>query len=324
MFLNVLISMTLASQWLVKAPEAHPQEFAVYAQNSAAEKISAHFLKCDLEQTLQEDLKKAQILFLDGDLLKAKKQFLKVIEKKWSCDWADDERQIISFSFFRLAQLEQDGPNPLRWIKEAVQFDDAYVADATIFPPPLIDAYKTNLQKNTLQKITLPLVAKKFSALLRNGRFISLSQLTVQARDGKARFTFVSDTYLVEKVFVSLKELETLSLEPQALVYGSCENFQLHESLQWLSQVSVFHRLDCVKSPTQNTQVTSSTLPTTQILSNFKNEQTAPQDVKTGSWLQRNGLWLGTAIVGSVLLTMHLNNQDREQRVMVPTTTLNQ
>jgi hypothetical protein len=323
MFFKILISMALASDWLVKAPEALPQEFAVYAQNSTAEKISSYFLKCELKQALQEDLKKAQILFLDGDLQKAKKQFLQVVEKKWSCDWADEERQIISFSFFRLAQLEQEGPHPLRWIEEAVQFDDAYIPDATIFPPPLIEAYKQALQKDSLQKVTLPLFAKKFSALLRNGRFISLSQLSVQARDGKARYTFVSDAYQIEKLFVRLQELETLSLQPQALVSGSCENFQLHESLHWLSQVLVFHGLDCIKSSTQNAQGSTSS-PVSQKLSDYKNVPEAPQEIKTGTWLQRNGLWLGTAIVGSVLLTMHLNNQDREQRVMVPTTTLNQ
>lgn len=328
MFLHLFISLSLASQWLIKAPEAHPQEFAVYAQNSSHEKISSYFLKCDLKTSLHEDLKKGQILFLDGDLQKAKKYFLKVVEQKWGCDWEDDERQMISFSFFRLAQLEQEGPNPWRWIEEAIQFDDEYVPEESIFPPPMIQAYKQIVQKQSRVKITLPSFAKKFSTLLRNGRFMSLSQLTLQAQEGKARYTFVSDTYQTEKVFLNLKDLENLSLNPQALVYGTCENFQVHESLQWLSQVSVFYGLDCVKGPSQDIKTASTsnlnigTLPTT--LADFQNRQRAPQETNTGTWLQRNGLWLGAVIAGSILLTAHLNNQDREQRVVIPTTTLNQ
>lgn len=324
MFLNLLISTVFATQWLVKAPTANPQEFTVYAQNSAYEKISNSFLKCDDKELLMETLKKAQILFLDGDLEIAKNTFLKIVEKKWSCDWGEEERKIISFSYLRLAQSEQNSEARKNFLAEAIQFDDQYRPDEAVFPPPLIQDFQTLLQQLPREKIVMPLFSKKFTALLRNGRFLSLANLTLETFSGKARFTFVSDAYQTEKFFVTLKELEALTVEPLPLVYGTCDHFQIHESLKWQTELNVFFSLDCVKSSKQNViaenQNSIGILPQTK---DFATTGEPPQQAQ-GSWLQRNGLWLGTAIVGSLLVSYHLKNQDKEQHVAVPTTTLHQ
>lgn len=327
MFLNLFVTTVFAAQWLVKAPTAHPQEFAVYAQNSQYEKISNYFLQCEVRSQLNDDLKKAQILFLDGDLQLAKDQFAKVVEKKWSCDWADDERKLISFSFLRLAQMTTNLEAQKNYLYEAIQFDESFLPDEALFPPPLVAVYKTLLQQLPRQKIVLPDFSKKFSALLRNGRFISLANLTLETQAGKARYTFVSDAYLPEKLFINLTELEALTVEPQPLAYGECESMQVHESLKWQTELHVFYSLDCIKGAQTKSSLAVNTMGSSSQIKDFATT-TTPQmpepEAPKGTWLRRNGLWLGTAIVGSLLVSYHLKNQDKEQHVAVPTTTLHQ
>lgn len=324
MFLHFLISLSLATtQWVIKAPGASSQEFTVYAQNSSAEKISSYFLKCEVKKDLYEDFKKAQIQFLDGNIDKAKALFVIVAEKKWSCDWTDDERKMISFSFLRLAQLENTDLLRHQWLQDAIDFDDQLKPDESVFPPPLLKEFNMLQKKQPQQKITLPNVAKKFSAILRNGRFISLAQITLQAQPGKARYTFVSDSYQTEKFFFTLSELETLSLEPQPLVFGDCDNFQISESLRMLKNISVFHSLDCIKDNNSPETILTQSTPQDVNLNSLTNEMEKSQPAR-GSWLQRNAFWVGTAVVSSILIGYQLNKQNEPKAVAVPTTTLHQ
>ncbi|MBY0385570.1 hypothetical protein K2X05_10470 [bacterium] len=326
MFLHFLISISFASStWLIKAPGADAQEFAVYTQNSTAEKISTYFLKCEVKKDLYEDFKKAQIQFLDGNIDQAKFLFANIAEKKWSCDWANDERKIVYFSLMRLAQLENTDLHRHQLLQDAIDFDDQQKPDESVFPPPLVKEFATLQKKQFQRKITLPAFAKKFSAILRNGRFVSLAQITFEALPGKARYTFVSDSYQVEKAFLTLAELESLSLEPQPLVYGDCENFQITESLRLLKNISVFHGLDCIKdnTPTENLIASASGNAKDVFLSTFASDTEKTQG--NGSWIQRNGLWIGSALVSSLLIGYYLNKQNEEPRaVAVPSTTLHQ
>lgn len=321
MLLNLIIALNMVSaSWLVKSPTANPQEFAVYSQNSDFQKISSYFLRCEEKNQLLEDFKKAQILFLDGNLEKAKQQFLIVVEKKWACDWAEGERQIVLFSFLRMAQLEQEDTRQNNWLQKALQYDVEWTPDSSIFPPPLLQKYNTLRRQTLSQKITLPEFSQKFSALLRNGRFVSLAQLTLEAPAGQARYTFVSDTYQIETVFLTLSELEQLSLQPKPFITGDCNGFEVSENLKWIENISVFHSLNCVKGTHQ--QAVAASVPADSAVRIPDVPSTSVPHQKT--WIQRNGLWLGTAIVGSLLVSYHLKNQERPQSVAVPTTTLYQ
>lgn len=324
MLVNLLLMFNLVSaSWLVKAPSAHPQEFAVYSQNSDFQKISAYFLRCEEKNQILEDFKKAQILFLDGNLDKAKQQFLVVTEKKWSCDWAETERQLILFSFLRMAQIEQEPARQTQWLTQAVQYDSEWTPDPSVFAPPLIGQFNSVRRQTLAQKIVLPAFSQKYSALLRNGRFISLAQLSIEANAGKARYTFISDTYHIETVFMTLSELEQLTLQPQPLVMGDCNDFQLSENLKWIENVSVFFALNCVKSSQQTSTTVSASVAKSDSPLQLPAMPVAPS-AQQKTWIQRNGLWLGTALVGSLLLSYHLKNQERPQTVAVPTTTLYQ
>lgn len=321
MFFQIFISLSLASPWLIKAPSAPAQEFIVYAQNSDMQKISTYFLKCENTPSVLESLKKAQILFLDGDLQKSKNHFLEIVDKKWSCDWSDEDRKMISFSFFRLAQMEEDSSLQTHWLQEAINFDDLFQPDSSVFPPPLLQKYKTLKNQQENQKILLPAFSKKYNALLRNGRFISLNSMTIEALPGKARYTLLSDTFLPEKLFITLAELETTQIDPKPMVYGDCSSPQLHESLRWLRDIQIFFALDCVKSlATAPSETTPASIgPQSLALSSE-----IPTAEKSGSWIQRNALWIGTAVVGSILIGYQIQNHNKESRVTVPTTTVNQ
>ncbi len=327
MFLVLLTTFALANPWLIKAPQANPQEYAVYLQNSDFEKISSVFLSCEAKNKLKELSQKAQIEFLGGDLSKAQNFYLDIVEQKWTCDWNENERQFISFAFFRLAQLESSSEKQTLWLTEAINFDDTYLPDVSLFPPPLIELSK-NLQKQISKvRILLPEPVKKFSALLRNGRLIPLNQISLEERPGKARYTFISETYQPEKVFMSLKELETLSLSPRVLVSGDCEQPQIDPSLNSFGKVSVFYSMDCIKEINAiNTAATSTTsaskiaMPSSILSEDIHAEH--PTDLPQKNWIQRNGLWLGAVVVSSLLVNYYIQNQKQDQYVPVPTTTM--
>lgn len=327
MFLLVWTTLAFANPWLIKAPQANPHEYAVYLQNSNFEKISTVFLACDGKNKLKEISQKAQIEFLEGDLEKAHNFYLEIVEQKWSCDWNESERPLISFAFFRLAQLENNTDKQAQWLEQALHFDDTYAPDVSLFPPPLLELAKQLRRQHPKVRILLPEIVKKFSAILRNGKFISLSQLSLEERPGVARYTLLSETYQSEKVFVSLKELETLSLSPQVLVAGDCEHPQVDPSLAAFGKVSVFFGIDCIKEVTSPQNTNSSTvtankmaMPSSLLTENISSEMPAEEESK--SWLRRNALWLGAVVVSSLAVNHYIQSQKQDQYVPVPTTTL--
>ena len=93
------------------------------------------------------------------------------------------------------------------------------------------------------------------------------------------------------------------------------------QNLKWIENVSVFFALNCVKSSQQISNSGAMAKIDSSLRLPVMPEAPQPQQ---RTWIQRNGLWLGTAVVGSLLLSYHLKNQDRPQTVAVPTTTLYQ
>jgi hypothetical protein len=322
MFLPLLISLSMAASggpWLVKAPQANPHEFFVFTQNTAESKVSQALTACEQSGKVTQLLKEAQFNFLNGSLGSAKEGFEKINDMKWSCDWKEDERKIITFAMFRLAQLSDNPAEQMNFLSDAIGFDDDIKPDASVFPPPLISLYNKTKQQLIRQPLILPDFTKKYSSLLRNGKFISLSNMAISSYPLRARLTLVSEAYLPETIVVTPEEFQAYQLEPRAMIDGGCDNFTVAKELESLP-IKVYFSRDCVKIK----EAQEAVAPLATFSPGLATETAMTPRKKT--WLERNLLWVGVAVVSSVAIAYMANQHggDGQQTVVKPNNTLSE
>lgn len=325
MILNLLISLAFAGTLVVKAPGANSHEFFIYSQNNEAQKISTHVLQCRKNINLEQTLKEAQYHFLNSSLDKSIGLFKTIADNKWSCDWKDDERQVITFALFRLAQLSSNEMDQIQHLTDAINFDDSITPDESLFPPPVVNLYKKLKRQLVKKSFTLPAFSKNYSYVLRNGRFISLSQPVLETYSLRARYTFISDAYKPETLVVTAEDLMSRNMEPQPWVQGDCKSPRLSEELVDIQQeVKVFFSADCVST-------VGSASPNSLASNSYDSFRAPPSTLSQNlpipekkSWIQRNYIWVGAAVVSSLLIAHQLQKNNEPQRVVVPTNTVSQ
>lgn len=329
LIVSLLVSSSMASTpttWLVKAPQANPHEFFVFAQNSADGKISQALTYCDKTSMVNQLLKEAQFNFLNGSLDAAKKKFTEISENKWSCDWKTDERKIITFSFFRMAQLSNSPSEQMGFLTEAISFDDEVTPDVSVFPPPIIEMYRKTKAQMARKQMMLPDTSKKFSGLFRNGKFISLNALAINTYPMRARLTLVSDTYRPETRVITPDEFQNSQLDPRPLVDGTCENFSVSEDLQVISSYKVFFGPDCIKANKDSSTLNTSAVAHNAAASGFSPDlsNSTPASTRKKSWVERNLLWVGITVVSGIAIAHMVKQNQQSETVVRPTNTLSE
>jgi hypothetical protein len=322
MILNLLLSVSFAATLLVKTPKASPHDYFIYAQNNEVEKISSHFLKCDKSVALRQTFKQAQYHFLNGSLEKSHSLFKEISEQKWDCDWKDEDRKIISFSYFRLAQLSKNEIEQIQQITDAINFDDSTKPDQAIFPPPVFKLYTQVHNELKKHSFSWPAFAKNYSYVLRNGQFISLSSPALETYSLRARYTFVSDSYKLETFTMTFEEILNRELEPRPWVVGDCHSGKIdNELLSETESIKIFYDNICIEevgkpSSIQNLPILAASNPL------GAKDALSVSTGKRKSWLQRNYLWVGAFVVGSLVIANQVkHSNESSQTVLVPTTT---
>ncbi|MCB0350117.1 MAG: hypothetical protein KDD38_02970 [Bdellovibrionales bacterium] len=165
---------------------------------------------------------------LNQSFLVAQDHFLKseigVIENDWldvtafahKADWAKPQREMIQTAYLRLAQIASDATSTRKYLLEALCYDDEFVPDQKLFPPPLIEQYnslKSHIPKKELTFIS----AEGFSYALINGVQHRISSRTpLHIRPGTKRITYLSPTYMpVSRV---LDTSEIIKYQPQKIL----------------------------------------------------------------------------------------------------------
>lgn len=313
----LLISISFATTWIIKAPQANPHDFHVYSQNSTDAKISTAFSSCQYTDRLRQLLKEGQYHFLDGSLKVASDKFEQIIDMRWNCDWKENERKVIVFSLMRSAQLTESPSKQLQLVTEAVNFDESLEPDEALFPPPLMRLYHKSKEQMAKVDFVIPDEFKKYTALFRNGKFLSLNSLAVSIHQQRARFTLISDSYRSETLISSVDELKNLHLEPVPLVEGHCHSFKVVDEVKSLANFKIFFDLNCIPSNTEPRAALESISPNTSLTS-------PPQShVPTRkSWIERNWVWIGVAVVGSAVVAHQIyQNQNEPKTVVIPSNT---
>lgn len=329
MWILLLIQTVLASPVLIKAPEADTSTYQVFLENSDAVAPSQIEIPCSARNTLEQHYLSANDNYVNGSLEKAKAEFLEMSELKWNCDWKSKERALISESLFRLSQLSNEPQEQIHWIQTAIEFDDKQSPDKKLFPPPLISQFEELLKKQTFTVLSTTKYYDTYTRIYRNGKPFSIDKKTLKFPDGQARFTFMSDSHTPKTLIITAAALVKTTVTSPAYIAGDCKKFHFQKPPQWTNGTRLFFSPECIVEQQSNSLLAEAmvsspslasgmTTPMNPIGQQIQNDQ-AP---RKKTWIERNYLWVGAALVGAVLISAEMNNRKDTQTVITPTNSL--
>ncbi|MCB9072005.1 MAG: hypothetical protein H6623_00155 [Bdellovibrionaceae bacterium] len=312
MFIVLFLTHVWAASIAVQAPTADTYEYQVYAENHNVQRPSEIVSPCRERSILQTLSAKSSDLFLNGSMEDARTHFKKITDLKWKCDWSKEDRALIHHAFLRLAQTSI--AEAKEWVFAAVHFDATLPIDSNVFPPPLVSLYKE--KQRALNGLHLPpsTTWQPYVKILRNGESI-----IDRVPTGKARFTFLSDSHEAVSMIMEGEELLHTLPSSTPFVQGDCKNFILNKSNKWHDSVEIFFDSTCVTMQPQGQLLAQTSLiaPQNAIDQQFMFDASP----KKKTWLERNYLWVGAAVVGAIVLSIEMN-QRKEQTVTTPSHTI--
>ena len=130
---------------LIRSTDTTSTEFSAYAETEPVKTYAQHQLDNKRKEPrpvkLQPLLKQAQMDFVSYEPNQSKNSFQLIVEQIHSFDWNAEERKIIFYSLFRLAQLEKNLQKQKLLLQEALVFGMDLKLDLQLFPPPLVQLY---------------------------------------------------------------------------------------------------------------------------------------------------------------------------------------
>lgn len=215
-----------AAQVLVRDSTTDPLEFAAYCEAEGL-KTFAQWQKEKIYtskrvERLQPLLSRAQAGFLSPDPLSSKATYQKIVSLSHAQDWNEEERKIIFYSFFRLAQLEKSEASSRLFLKEALVFGRDLKPEAKLFPPPLIKAYRQIKKRAFLSPLHLGTVFAQHDWVLINGRAYKNDQ-KLMLPYGVYRVRALSSSHEPYTEVIPLSRLVLMKVKTPALVSGPCE-----------------------------------------------------------------------------------------------------
>ena len=211
---------------IVQAPQTPKEEFLAYIDTENLISYSEFQLKQiqKQEKPLQELLillEQAQKSFLKDHLSQAGEYFRLITKKAFDENWTKEARNIIFYSFLRLAQIEWKDPSAEVFLHSAVIFDLSLEPKPELFHPPLIqkfDRIKKNLPKI---KLSLSRIFPFHSSILINGRVFS-SKENIELPYGKYFVTALSSSHKAWHRILNISQLVQKRVTTSPIVRGHC------------------------------------------------------------------------------------------------------
>ena len=221
---------------LIRAPQTTLVEFSAYSETEPVKTYIQHQLdkikKTPRPVNLRSLLKQAQMDFLSHEPNHSKKSFRAIVDHVHAFDWNKEERKIIFYSLFRLAQLEKNTKKQAVLLKEALTFSMGLKVDTTLFPPPITNQYLKIKKSATFVSLNLKQLFPKHSVVIINGRIYS-HQKEITLPYGSYRVRALSASHKGWTQTLSLSRLISKRLNTPALVSGSCKNPTLkHKAIE--------------------------------------------------------------------------------------------
>lgn len=274
----------------------------------------------ELSERLQRLFERAQSSWLSGSLTTAKRTFLEITDLTLRADWRESQREVIHYSYLRLAQLAPNSEEQNQWLTKAARAFPDLQADPSLFPPPLYEKFRSIRAKLLASAKGFETDARFQNAryLLINGKRFELSQkLTIRLPDTTFRVTVLSDFHPPVTRIMHRSELESFEPNTPAFASGTCQNPEGATLPTELSQIAVVYAVDCIRVRSGNRwlPLERETPPThartkemnADLTANLSASPAVSSPKNTRTWL-----WAGLAVLatGALLLTMKEINQN--------------
>jgi hypothetical protein len=175
--------------------EYSAQQLARPETYSSEERQIAALVSPVMKENLRAAFILAQQKFISADINKMASYWLDVVSYSLKADWDRPEREIISFSYLRLAQISQNTDETKKYITDAAIFDSTYVPNIHLLPPPIVEQFKLACRSINKVKISTNHL-KEFSFALINGQKQKITtNKPLILNVGLLRFTLISSTH---------------------------------------------------------------------------------------------------------------------------------
>ena len=286
---------------ILKAPNTPSAEFKAYVETEEVESYAQFLLKKNKSskndmQALRSLLSSAQESFLKGHLRTSGDYFNSITKKAYEKDWTDKAREIIFYSFLRLAQIEWKGRNPEVFLHSAFLFAPDLQPDSKLFPPPLVKKFRAMKKNAPSSPVLLNRIFPFHELILINGKVFNLYD-DLKLAYGKYRVTALSSSHEEWSQVVSITELSQKRVITPPLVRGTCrqpivsKKFETHQILfpdfcLWTQSVNGVKALK--ESPAGIKNIST------------KDEAGSEEPMQIGSANKWTALTLGVVVLGAV------------------------
>ena len=299
---------------LIRSTETSSIEFSAYAKTKSVKTYAEYQLeqnrKTPRPVVLKSLLKQAQIDFLSYEPERSKKSFRRITEYMHAFDWNEEERKIIFYSLFRLAQIEKDSQKQKLFLQEALVFGMNLKLDFQIFPPPLVESYLHLKKQASFVSLDLKKLFPWHEIVLINGKVHSNKE-KVTLPYGMYRISAFSSSHESRTQILSLSHFVLKALKTPPLVRGSCQQPILNpDSKLREDQIHILFPNFCVWNSVQQqmAQKKKSILPADI----NKIEEDLEEPKKQSQWGSEEWLLLGAAaLVVGVTTALILSKDDK-------------
>lgn len=229
---------------LLKAPDVSQDEFEAYVQangyRTLSQSLELNRPQEAMSQRLNDLIAKGQMHWLEGATDEARASFQSAASLTLQDDWRPAQREALQYALLRLAQTSATPSEKETWLKQAAtEFHDVQI-DESLFPPPLLDAYKEILSRalTKAQVLSLSMVFPHHTSILINGaKHLITPKLRVRLPPGRHRLTALSDSHAPVSEILSTDQMAVMQLRTNALLGGSC----LSPSASHVNELGVRH-----------------------------------------------------------------------------------
>ncbi len=300
---------------IIKAPSSSLPEYLAYVKTTSRAQTLANHQDRELRKeartqrdSLIQTFQSAQREFLSGDLKTALKLFQDVASTRHQVHWPPEERFVIHYSLLRAAQLSSTEQGRHHWLQKAIEFDWTEDPDPVVFPPPLIESYKSWKENLAFVELRPWILWPKAHGLLINGRRFAVSpgEVIQVPKAENLLLSILSHSHLPLSTQSSTRELRQVKFDTKALAEGSCS--QPHWPLSQRDYPifsSVYFNSECVVTNPKPAVIGIASSPhfekALRRKTNFSHLPAQPE-MPSAKSSSTTWLWLGAAVIGSSIL----------------------
>ncbi len=306
---------------LIRATSYPAAEFEAFAEAQGHTTLSQHLDHArpgkEMEQRLIRALEKAQTTWLSGSLEQARSQFKEVARLVLEADWRESQREAIHYSILRLAQTATLPTEKEEWLKKAIASFPDLLPDDSLFPPPLLEAYRTLRQRELkfAKSYTPQEHFPDHRLLLINGkRYVLTPALRIRLPQAVFRVTALSDSHPPLSEKLSLQQLQVFKIAAQAIADGECHSPGLVKLPTTIKSADIAFNSQCLRSSTpQGWRTDSDSRESFALDSPASGLTLASPAPVTVSSSKKHWLWIGlTTLTAGAIYVIAKNQNSRE------------